>query len=159
MTPPNPEPVAPNRSPPHHPRMATPALQAGSPALRVRQANLPQSFQTPWYWSTTGPSRCRCVRRSLSSSSVCLFVIVYFVVRALTTPALCALLRIRACNCAVNFMLNFVYFAHACSIQISFCFVLWLSILLKFIWHGHHHPRRVLVASNRPPFVLCTIHI
>ena len=24
-------------------------------------------------------------------------------------------------------------------------FVLWLSILLKFIWYGHHHPRRVLV--------------
>ena len=32
--------------------------------------------------------------------------------------------------------------------------VLWLSILLKFIWYGHHHPRHVLVASYRPPFVL-----
>ena len=38
-------------------------------------------------------------------------------------------------------------------------FVLWLSILLKFIWYGHHHPRRVLVASNRPPFVLIRPYI
>ena len=38
-------------------------------------------------------------------------------------------------------------------------FVLWLSILLKFIWYGHHHPRHVLVASNRPPFVLIRPYI
>ena len=38
-------------------------------------------------------------------------------------------------------------------------FVLWLSILLKFIWYGHHHPRHVLVASNRPPFVLIRSYI
>ena len=37
--------------------------------------------------------------------------------------------------------------------------VLWLSILLKFIWYGHHHPRHVLVASNRPPFVLIRPYI
>ena len=47
------------------------------------------------------------VRRSLSSSSVCLFVLVYFVVRAFDYT-LCVLLRIRACTCAVSFMLNFV---------------------------------------------------
>ena len=38
-------------------------------------------------------------------------------------------------------------------------FVLWLSILLKFIWYGHHHPRHVLVASYRPPFVLIRPYI
>ena len=37
--------------------------------------------------------------------------------------------------------------------------VLWLSILLKFIWYGHHHPRHVLVASTRPPFVLIRPYI
>ena len=90
------------------------------------------------------------VRRSSSPSSVCLFVLVYFVVRAFDYT-LCVLLRVRACACAVSFIsISF----RACWIQISF-FVLWLSILLKFIWYGHHHPRHVLVASNRPPFVIC----
>ena len=75
--------------------------------------------------------------------SVCLFVLGYFVVRAFDYT-LCVLLRIRACTCAVSFMLNFV----SCLLESNFIFfVLWLSILLKFIWYGHHHPRHVLVAS------------
>ena len=95
------------------------------------------------------------VCRSLPSSSVCLFVLVYFVVRAFDYT-LCVLLRIRACTCAVSFMLNFV----SCLLDSNFIFfVLWLSILLKFIWYGHHHPRHVLVASYRPPFVLIRPYI
>ena len=57
------------------------------------------------------------VRRSLSSSSVCLFVLVYFVVRAFDYT-LCVLLRIRACTCAVSFMLNFV----SCLLDSNFIF-------------------------------------
>ena len=67
----------------------------------------------------------------------------------LTTPYVsCSgygLVPVLSVSCSISF--------RACSIQISF-FVLWLSILLKFIWYGHHHPRHVLVASYRPPFVL-----
>ena len=92
------------------------------------------------------------VRRSLSSSSVCLFVVVYFVVRALTTPYVsCSeygLVPVLSISCSISF--------RACSIQISF-FRFVVVHLLKFIWYGHHHPRRVLVASNRPPanFLRC----
>ena len=60
------------------------------------------------------------VRRSLSSSSVCLFVLVYFVVRAFDYT-LCALLRIRACTCAVSFMLNFVSCLLDSNFIFSFC--------------------------------------
>ena len=57
------------------------------------------------------------VCRSLPSSSVCLFVLVYFVVRAFDYT-LCVLLRIRACTCAVSFMLNFV----SCLLDSNFIF-------------------------------------
>ena len=60
------------------------------------------------------------VRRSLSSSSVCLFVLVYFVVRAFDYT-LCVLLRIRACTCAVSFMLNFVSCLLDSNFIFSFC--------------------------------------
>ena len=67
----------------------------------------------------------------------------------LTTPYVsCSgygLVPVLSVSCSISFRVR--------SIQISF-FVLWLSILLKFIWYGHHHPRHVLVASYRPPFVL-----
>ena len=56
------------------------------------------------------------VRRSLSSSSVCLFVLVYFVVRAVTTPYVsCSgygLVPVLSVSCSISF--------RACSIQISF---------------------------------------
>ena len=72
----------------------------------------------------------------------------------LTTPYVsCSgygLVPVLSVSCSISF--------RACLIQISF-FVLWLSILLKFIWYGHHHPRHVLVASNRPPFVLIRPYI
>ena len=94
------------------------------------------------------------VCHSLFSSSVYLFAVVYFVVRAVSTPYVsCSgygLVPVLSVSCSISF--------RACSIQISF-FVLWLSILLKFIWYGHHHPRHVLVASNRPPFVLIRPYI
>ena len=60
------------------------------------------------------------VRRSLSSSSVCLFVLVYFVVRAFDYT-LCVLLRIRVCTCAVSFMLNFVLCLLDSNFIFSFC--------------------------------------
>ena len=60
------------------------------------------------------------VRRSLSSSSVCLFVVVYFIVRASTTPYVpCSeygLVPVLSISCSISF--------RACSIQIlffSFC--------------------------------------
>ena len=72
----------------------------------------------------------------------------------LTTPYVsCSgygLVPVLSVSCSISF--------RACLIQISF-FVLWLSILLKFIWYGHHHPRHVLVASYRPPFVLIRPYI
>ena len=91
------------------------------------------------------------VRRSLSSSSVCLFVLVYFVVRAFDYT-LCVLLRIRACTCAVSFMLNFV----SCSLDSNFIFrfVVVHSSQVHLVWLYDHHLRRVLVASYRLPFVL-----
>ena len=92
--------------------------------------------------------------RSLFSPSVYLFVVVYFVVRAVSTPYVsCSgyeFVPVLSVSCSISF--------RARSIQISF-FVLWLSILLKFIWYGHHHPRHVLVASYRPPFVLIRPYI
>ena len=96
------------------------------------------------------------VRRSLSSSSVCLFVLVYFVVRAFDYT-LCVLLRIRACTCAVNFMLNFV----SCLLDSNFIFrfVVVHSSQVHLVWLYDHHLRRVLVASNRPPFVLIRSYI
>ena len=60
------------------------------------------------------------VCRSLPSSSVCLFVLVYFVVRAFDYT-LCVLLRIRACTCAVSFMLNFVSCLLDSNFIFSFC--------------------------------------
>ena len=93
-----------------------------------------------------------CVVRCFHLQFVCLFV--YFVVRAVTIPYVsCSgygLVPVLSVSCSISF--------RACLIQISF-FVLWLSILLKFIWYGHHHPRHVLVASNRPPFVLIRPYI
>ena len=72
------------------------------------------------------------VCRSLSSSSVYLFAVVYFVVRAVSTPYVsCSgygLVPVLSVSCSISF--------RACLIQISF-FVLWLSILLKFIWYGY----------------------
>ena len=92
----------------------------------------------------------------LLRSSLVVFIFSLFVVSGLLAGSLCVLLRIRACTCAVSFMLNFV----SCLLDSNFIFfVLWLSILLKFIWYGHHHPRHVLVASNRPPFVLIRPYI
>ena len=92
----------------------------------------------------------------LLRSSLVVFIFSLFVLSGLLAGSLCVLLRIRACTCAVSFMLNFV----SCLLDSNFIFfVLWLSILLKFIWYGHHHPRRVLVASNRPPFVLIRSYI
>ena len=56
------------------------------------------------------------VRRSLSSSSVCLFVVVYFVVRALTTPYVsCSgygLVPVLSVSCSISF--------RACLIPVSY---------------------------------------
>ena len=88
------------------------------------------------------------VVRYLHLQFVCLSSFV-LLLGPLTTPYVsCSgygLVPVLSVSCSISF--------RACSIQISF-FVLWLSILLKFIWYGHHHPRHVLVASYRPPFVL-----
>ena len=93
-----------------------------------------------------------CVVRYLHLRFVGLFI--YFVVRVVSIPYVsCSgygLVPVLSVSCSISFL--------ARSIQISF-FVLWLSILLKFIWYGHHHPRHVLVASYRPPFVLIRPHI
>ena len=93
-----------------------------------------------------------CVVRYLHLRFVGLFV--YFVVRVVSIPYVsCSgygLVPVLSVSCSISFL--------ARSIQISF-FVLWLSILLKFIWYGHHPPRHVLVASYRPPFVLIRPHI
>ena len=84
------------------------------------------------------------VCRSLFSSSVCLLFPVCWPVPYVSCSGY-GLVPVLSVSCSISF--------RACLIQISF-FVLWLSILLKFIWYGHHHPRHVLVASYRPPFVL-----
>ena len=93
-----------------------------------------------------------CVVRYLHLRFVGLFI--YFVVRVVSIPYVsCSgygLVPVLSVSCSISFL--------ARSIQISF-FVLWLSILLKFIWYGHHPPRHVLVASYRPPFVLIRPHI
>ena len=71
------------------------------------------------------------VRRSLSSSSVCLFVVVYFVVRALTTPYVsCSgygLVPVLSVSCSISF--------RACLIQISFFrFVVVHSSQVHLVW-------------------------
>ena len=93
-----------------------------------------------------------CVVRYLHLRFVGLFI--YFVVRVVSIPYVsCSgygLVPVLSVSCSISFL--------ARSIQISF-FVLWLSILLKFIWYGHHHPRHVLITSYRPPFVLIRPYI
>ena len=89
------------------------------------------------------------VRRSLSSSSVCLLFPVCWPVPYVSCSGY-GLVPVLSVSCSISFLVR--------SIRISF-FVLWLSILLKFIWYGHHPPRHVLVASYRPPFVLIRPHI
>ena len=96
------------------------------------------------------------VCRSLSSSSVCLFIVVHFVVRALATPYVsCSeygLVPVLSIACSISF--------RACSIQISFFrFVVVHSSQVHLVWLYDHHLRRVLVASNRPPFVLIRSYI
>ena len=55
-------------------------------------------------------------------------------------------------SCSISF--------HACSIQISFFrFVVVHSSQVHLVWLYDHHLRRVLVASNRPPFVLIRSYI
>ena len=71
------------------------------------------------------------VRRSLSSSSVCLFVLVYFVVRAVTTPYVsCSgygLVPVLSVSCSISF--------RACLIQISFFrFVVVHSSQVHLVW-------------------------
>ena len=72
-----------------------------------------------------------CVVRYLHLRFVGLFI--YFVVRVVSIPYVsCSgygLVPVLSVSCSISFL--------ARSIQISF-FVLWLSILLKFIWYGHH---------------------
>ena len=63
------------------------------------------------------------VRRSLSSSSVCLLFPVCWPVPYVPCSGY-GLVPVLSISCSISF--------HACSIQISF-FVLWLSILLKFM--------------------------
>ena len=85
-------------------------------------------------------------RRSLSSSSVCLFVLVYFVVRAFDYT-LCVLLRIRACTCAVSFMLNFV----SCLLDSNFIFrfVVVHSSQVHLVWSSLQRPSASHVAYQR----------
>ena len=63
----------------------------------------------------------------------------------------------RACTCAVSFMLNFV----SCSLDSNFIFrfVVVHSSQVHLVWLYDHHLRRVLVASYRPPFVLIRSYI
>ena len=67
----------------------------------------------------------------------------------LTTPYVsCSgygLVPVLSVSCSISFL--------ARSIQISF-FVLWLSILLKFIWYGHHHPAVTHSAIRGDNFVI-----
>ena len=100
---------------------------------------------------------------SLSSVSFLLrvpFVVFFFslfVVSGLLAGSLCVLFRIRACTCSVNFMLNFV----SCLLDSNFIFrfVVVHSSQVHLVWLYDHHLRRVLVASNRPPFVLIRSYI
>ena len=95
-----------------------------------------------------------CVVRYLHLRFVGLFV--YFVVRAVTIPYVsCSgygLVPVLSVSCSISF--------HACSIQISFFrFVVVHSSQVHLVWLYDHHLRRVLVASNRPPFVLIRPYI
>ena len=92
--------------------------------------------------------------RYLHLRFVCLFV--YFVVRAVTIPYVsCSgygLVPVLSVSCSISF--------HARSIQISFFrFVVVHSSQVHLVWLYDHHLRRVLVASNRPPFVLIRSYI
>ena len=89
--------------------------------------------------------------------SFVIFIFSLFVVSGLLAGSLCVLLRIRACTCAVNFMLNFV----SCLLDSNFIFrfVVVHSSQVHLVWLYDHHLRRVLVASNRPPFVLIRSYI
>ena len=80
---------------------------------------------------------------SLSSVSFLLrvpFVVFFFslfVVSGLLAGSLCVLLRIRACTCAVNFMLNFV----SCLLDSNFIFrfVVVHSSQVYLVWLYDHH--------------------
>ena len=93
----------------------------------------------------------------LSPSCVVRYLHLQFVVSGLLAGSLCVLLRIRACTCAVSFMLSFV----PCSLDSNFIFrfVVVHSSQVYLVWLYDHHLRRVLVASNRPPFVLIRSYI
>ena len=69
------------------------------------------------------------------SSFVCLFAFVCFAGRAMTHPFLC-LAQYTGLYLRCQVLVRFSVSVHACSFQISF-FVLWLSILLKFVWYGY----------------------
>ena len=61
-------------------------------------------------------------------------------------------LPVLSISCSISF--------RACSIQISFFrFVVVHSSQVHLVWLYDHHLRRVLVASNRPPFVLIRSYI
>ena len=95
------------------------------------------------------------VCRSLSSSLVYL-LFVYFNAWAANSPYVsCAgygLVPALSNSCLVS--------VHACSFQISFFrFVVVHSSQVHLVWLYDHHLRRVLVASNRPPFVLIRPYI
>ena len=92
------------------------------------------------------------------------FVVLFFslfVVSDLLAGSPCVLLRIRACTCAVSFMLSFV----PCSLDSNFIFFRFVVVHSSqdyLVWLYDHHLRRVLVASNRPPgppFVLIRSYI
>ena len=93
----------------------------------------------------------------LHRSSFVFFIFSLFVVSGLLAGSLCVLFRIRACTCSVNFMLNFV----SCLLDSNFIFrfVVVHSSQVHLVWLYDHHLRRVLVASNRPPFVLIRSYI
>ena len=57
----------------------------------------------------------------LLRSSLVVFIFSLFVVSGLLAGSLCVLLRIRACTCAVNFMLNFVSCLLDSNFIFSFC--------------------------------------
>ena len=93
----------------------------------------------------------------LHRSSFVFFIFSLFVVSGLLAGSLCVLFRIRACTCSVNFMLNFV----SCLLDSNFIFrfVVVHSSQVHLVWLYDRHLRRVLVASNRPPFVLIRSYI
>ena len=91
------------------------------------------------------------VRRSFSSSSVCLLFPVCWPVPYVSCSGY-GLVPVLSISCSISF--------HACSIQISFFrFVVVHSSQVHLVWLYDHHLRRVLVASNRPPFVLIRSYI